>query len=134
MADLIQPVLTDDNRGFWEGCALGELRVQRCSACGHLRYPPAPWCPVCLDEGSEWVALSGRGEILSRLIFHQNYHPAWADRLPYNVVLVQLDEGPCLISNVSPLSSQDFAVGDTVEVVFEVEGDVTIPRFAVIAS
>jgi uncharacterized OB-fold protein len=131
MTDLIQPVVTDNNRGFWEGCAAGELRVQRCLACDHLRYPLAPWCPVCLDERSEWRTLSGRGLVLSKLVFHQSYHPAWKDRLPYNVVLVQLEEGPRMISNVAPLSSEDFAVGDAVEVVFEHEGEFAIPRFRI---
>lgn len=129
VSDFIEPIVTDVNRGFWEGTAAGELRVQRCAACGFLRYPPAPWCPSCLDEGAEWIPLSGRGTILSRLIFHQGYHPAWKERLPYNVVLVQLEEGPRMISNVAPLSEQGFAVGDAVEVVFEREGDVVIPRF-----
>ncbi len=128
MSEMIEPVVSDVNVGFWEGTAAGELRVQRCSN-DHLRYPPAPWCPECLDEASEWVALSGRGSILSKLVFHQAYHPAWKDRLPYNVVLVQLEEGPRMISNVAPLSAQDFAVGDAVEVVFETECDFAIPRF-----
>jgi len=131
MTDFIEPVVTDVNRGFWDGCADGVLRVQRCLACGHLRYPIAPWCPECLDERSEWQALSGRGSVLSKLVFHQSYHPAWKDRIPYNVVLVQLDEGPRMISNIAPVSSEDFAVGDAVEVVFEREGEFSIPRFRV---
>ncbi|TPW98534.1 OB-fold domain-containing protein, partial [Schumannella luteola] len=90
-----------------------------------------PWCPVCLDERWEWQALSGRGTVLSKLVFHQSYHPAWKDRLPYNVVLVQLEEGPRMISNVLPLTGEDFAVGDAVEVAFDPEGEVTIPRFRV---
>ncbi len=129
MSELIEPTLTELNRAFWEGCAARELRVQKCSACGYLRYPIAPWCPDCLDERSEWVALSGRGTILSTLVFHQGYHPAWKERLPYNVVLVQLEEGPRMISNVSPLSIREIPVGTQVEVVFETEGSITIPRF-----
>lgn len=134
MTHLIEPVITDTNRGFWEGCAVGELRVQACIACGHLRYPLAPWCPECLDERWEWRALSGRGTVLSKLVFHQSYHAGWKHRLPYNVVLVQLDEGPRMISNVTPLSSQDFAVGDVVEVLFEAEGELVIPRFRLMSA
>lgn len=129
MSELIEPVITDINRPFWEGTRVGELRVQKCLACGHLRYPLAPWCPVCLDENTEWIALSGRGTILSRLIFHQSYHPAWKERLPYNVVLVQLEEGPRMFSNVLPLSSQDIEVDMPVKVAFDPEGDFVIPRF-----
>jgi uncharacterized OB-fold protein len=133
MSDFIEPVVTDINRGFWEGAVAGELRAQLCSN-GHLRLPPAPWCPFCLSDGWHWEVLSGRGTVLSRLIFHQAYFPAWQDRLPYNVVLVQLEEGPRMISNVVPLSFQDFAVGDSLEAVFEAEGDLVIPRFRVVAA
>lgn len=133
MDAFIEPVISDVNRGFWDGTAAEELRAQRCGACSHLRLPPSPWCPVCLDENSTWVALSGRGSVLSRLIFHQPYHPAWTPRLPYNVVLVQLEEGPRMISNVAPLATQDFAVGDALEVVFEREGAFAIPRFRLAA-
>lgn len=132
MTELITPTITDTNRGFWEGCAQGELRVQRCVACDHLRYPLAPWCPECLLDRWEWQPLSGRGVVASKLVFHQSYHPGWKDRIPYNVVLVHLEEGPRMISNVVPLSAQAFSVGDAVEVVFEVEGDVTIPRFRLV--
>lgn len=132
MTDFIEPVITDTNRGFWEGTAEGVLRVQRCLACSHLRYPSADWCPACLDETWEWQPLTGRGTIMSRLVIHQSYHPAWKDRLPYNVVLVQLEEGPRMISNVLPLSEHDFEVGAAVEVAFDPEGDVVIPRFRLV--
>jgi hypothetical protein len=130
VSDFIEPVITDVNRGFWDGAAVGELRAQRCEN-GHVRLPPAPWCPFCLSDKWGWEALSGRGTVMSRLIFHQAYFPAWKNRLPYNVVLVQLEEGPRMISNVVPLSFQDFSVGDALEAVFEPEGELVIPRFRI---
>lgn len=69
------------------------------------------------------------GTIFSKLVFHQAYHPLWADRTPYNVVLVQLAEGPRMVSNIVPLSEEAFQVGDTVRVVFEHEGEFVVPRF-----
>jgi uncharacterized OB-fold protein len=129
MSELIEPVLTEHNRGFWEGTQAGELRVQKCDACGFLRYPNAPWCPQCLNDTWEWQRLSGRGTILSWMVFHQGYHPGWRGRLPYNVVVVQLEEGPRMFSNVLPLSEQDLSVGMEVEVAFDQEGEFAIPRF-----
>lgn len=132
MDELVEPVITDNNRGFWEGCASGELRAQSCLDCSHLRYPSAPWCPACLSDRWQWRALSGRGTVHAKLVFHQSYHPAWKDRIPYNVVLVQLEEGPRMISNVVPLATQDFSVGDSVEVAFDPEGEFFLPRFRLV--
>lgn len=134
MSAPVLPIVTELNAPFWDGCAAGVLRLQRCAACALLRYPIAPWCPNCLEDGAEWAPMSGRGTVVSALGFHHAYHPAWAARLPYNVVLVQLDEGPRMISNVTPLSRLDIPVGTPVEVVFENEHDVVIPRFRVIES
>jgi uncharacterized OB-fold protein len=129
MTGFIKPQLTDVNRGFWEAAADGVLAVQECDQ-GHLRYPPALRCPDCLSAGWSWQPLSGRGEVLSYIVIHQKYNAAWADRVPYNVALIQLAEGPRLVSNVVPLSRPDVEVGMSVQVVFEDEDGVPIPRFA----
>ena len=124
------PELSEENRPFWDGCRAGELRMQRCSACGHLRYPIAPLCPACLDEAHEWEALSGRGEVYSYVVFHQVYNQAFADDVPYNVALIQLDEGPRMFSNVVGVPNDAVSVGDRVVVVFDpATEEITIPRF-----
>jgi len=130
MSDAIAPFITDLNRPFWEGCAAGELRLQHCTACGLLRYPVSETCPRCLSPEAEWRPMSGRGEVLSAIAFHRAYNPAWADRVPYNVALVQLAEGPRMFSNVVPLDRLRIPAGTAVRVVFEATPDgVSIPRF-----
>jgi uncharacterized OB-fold protein len=114
----ILPLIDDLNRPFWDGCAAGELRLQACRSCGRLRYPISDRCPNCLSRSSDWRVLSGDGEILSWAVFQHSYQAAWADRIPYNVVLVQLREGPRMFGNVEPLERQDLAVGAPVHVVF----------------
>lgn len=117
-----QPALTDINRPFWEGAGRGKLMLQKCATCGHVRFPLGPVCTVCLGEETEWAEMSGKGEILCHLVFHQVYHKAWAGNVPYSVVLVQLDEGPRLFSNVAELDGADTEmdmVGRRVEAVFE---------------
>ncbi len=124
------PTLTDENRPFWEGCRAGELRMQQCRDCGHIRYPIQEICPTCLSERTEWTRLSGRGRVLARLVFHQIYHKAFAGDVPYNVVLVQLDEGPRMFSNVVGVPNEAITVGMPLEAVFEpATPEVTIPRF-----
>jgi uncharacterized OB-fold protein len=134
MVDPILPTITDLNRPFWDGAAAGELRLQRCITCGHLRYPISSVCPACLSPDAEWVALSGSGTVLSYVRFHRSYHPAWEHRVPYVVALVQLDEGPRLFSNIAGDDSAvevEVEVDDRVEAVFEPDptGAVTLPLF-----
>lgn len=116
---------------FWEGARAGELRLQRCGACEHVRFPPSPVCPRCLHEQAEWVATSGEGEILTYVVFHRAYQSGWEERVPYGVLLVQLDDGPRLFSDYSG-NLDELAVGRRVRVTFApMEGDWALPVFAV---
>src|SRR5581483_890442 len=94
------PAITEDGAPWWDGCRQGELRAQRCGACGHLRWPPSVLCPACLAEGGEWVRLSGRGTVWSFIVVHRPQHPAFFGDVPYNVAVVELEEGPRLHANV----------------------------------
>lgn len=132
MSDYLKPlpVLSADNRPFWDGCRGGRLMLQRCEACAQWRYPISPVCPQCLSDRFEWAAVSGRGTVFSFIVFHQAYHPGFKADLPYNVALVQLEEGPRLFSNVVGTPHAQVRIGDAVEVVFDaVTDEVTIPRF-----
>lgn len=130
-AEPIRPTVNDVNRPFWEACARGELRLQRCGSCGRLRYPAAIVCPECLSAEAEWQAVSGRGKVFSFVVFHRAYHPAWEGRVPYNVALIELDEGPILLSNVVGVDNARLAVGLDVRIAFErLDEALSIPVFA----
>lgn len=124
------PVISDSNRPFWEGCKNGKLKMQRCTECGHIRYPIGPVCTKCLSDSFVWETLSGKGEVFNYIIFHQKYSEAWADDLPYNVIMVQLDEGPRMFSNMVDIDNNDIKIGQRIEVVFERATDeIYIPKF-----
>lgn len=124
------PTITDENREFWEGAKHGRLRMQKCGDCGHIRYPISHVCPKCLSYNFNWTDLSGRGEVFSYIVFHQLYNKAFEKDIPYNVALVQLEEGPRMYSNVVGVDNDAVKVGDKVEVTFDpVTPEVTIPRF-----
>lgn len=128
------PEISDDNRGFWEATRQGELRLQRCTDCCELRYPVAQICPACLSASFDWDRVSGRGTVFSFVVFHQVYHPAYKDDVPYNVAMIQLEEGPRMISNIVDVSGQVEA-GTPVEAVFDhVTEEVSIPRFRIVPA
>jgi uncharacterized OB-fold protein len=134
MSDPVTPIVGEWNRPFWDAASAGELRFQRCVACGHLRYPIAPICPRCLDARATWDRVSGRGEVLSYVIFRRAYHPSRADQIPYAVALIQTDEGPRMFSDLPAGEEGDIAVGDRVEVEFIPSGPFAVPRFRRLSS
>ena len=124
------PAPSDLSAPFWAAGLEGKLRLQRCNVCGHIRFPLDPICPRCLSREHEWVALSGRGSVQTFIRFHQAYDPSWEDRVPYVVALIQLEEGPVMISNVVGEGAANVKVDDPVEVVFELtSSDAALPQF-----
>lgn len=87
-----RPVADLDSAPFWEGLTRHELLVQRCAACSSLQFPFRPACSRCLAPSPEPVAVSGRGTVLSWIVTHRVFHPAFADRVPYTTALVRLAE------------------------------------------
>jgi hypothetical protein len=116
-----------DDAAFWGALAAGELRIQRCVACGTFRHPPRPVCAHCGDRGSEWTAVAGTGEVWSYTVIHPPTLPAFADRVPYGAVVVRLDEGVFLVSNLVDCPVDELSVGDRVELVITAVDDDLLP-------
>ncbi len=124
------PAITEEMRPFYAAAARGELVVQRCGGCGALRFPARPLCTACLSTASEWIPVSGRGEVFSFTVMHQVYHPGFATEVPYAVVIVQLAEGPRMVSNLVGVDPHAIRIGMPARVVFEQISDVvTLPKF-----
>lgn len=114
-----KPVLDPWNSPFWGGVAEGHLRLQKCEACSSYWFPPGPRCPECGSAAWTWSDVSGNGVVLSYCTFHQGYFPGLAAITPYEVAIVQLDEGPKLVSNiVVPSGAPSTNIGDRVKVLF----------------
>ena len=124
------PAVTEDGAPYWEAAKEGRLVAQRCTACGHLRFPPSILCPRCLAEDTQWATLSGRGTIYSFIIVHRPQHPAFFADAPYNVAIVELDEGIRMHTNIVDCPNDQLAIGLPVEVVFDkVHDEATLPKF-----
>src|SRR5437763_1939561 len=108
------PTLREEHRPFSESSRNGRLTLQQSRSCGHLRYPISPYCPRCLSAEFAWTPVSGRGTVFSYIVIHQAYHPGFKADLPYNVALIQLEEGPRMYSNVVGVANDQVKVGDAV--------------------
>ena len=130
MPELPLPVPSEDNQTFWDYLNQGELRIERCAACGTMRHPPRPMCAECQSYEVEWVRVSGRGSVYSYIVTHQPIHPALVDKVPFATVIVELEEGPRLTTNLVDVAPAEIAIGMPVEVVFQRMNDqITLPLF-----
>jgi uncharacterized protein len=122
------PAVNRDSSFFWEGTAVGELRIQRCRACNTLRHPPGPVCAACGSYGWDYVVASGRGTIFSFVV--QHHPPVAGQDPPFVVVLVDLEEGTRIIGNLIDADPTDLSIGEAVRVVFvPVDDDLVLPQW-----
>src|SRR4051812_44950455 len=122
------PILTDDNRAFWEAATEGRLVAQRCSQCHTSPPPPRPMCPQCHSLEHEIVDLAGTGTVYSYALLHHPQHPAFTYPVP--AVLVELDEGVRIVSNMIDIDPHDITIGMEVEVAFApAEHETAVPVF-----
>lgn len=130
--ELPKPEPSDLTRPYWEALRNGHLVIQRCK-CGHAFLPARRHCPSCLREEPQWERASGKGVLISWVVYHVAYHPAFESRLPYNVALVQLDEGPQLLTNILG-PNENISAGAQVELEIEREGEVSLARFRMVGD
>jgi uncharacterized protein len=115
---------------FLDAAKNGVLVVQRCGDCGERRFPAREICSACLSRNASWEPVSGKGKVFSFYVMHQVYHPAFASEVPYAVVIVELDEGPRLTTNVVGCRPDEIAIGMPVAVAFEERSpEVSLPVF-----
>lgn len=117
------------DKPFWDHFQQdGKLHLQCCNTCGRFRYPPSSVCPACLAEEAAWLPTKGTGTVLSWTIFHRQYLPEYP--APYNVIAVELDEGPIFVSNLADIDQVRASIGRRVSCVAELLNDgIYIPRF-----
>ena len=123
------PVPTPETRHYWEGAKGGELLLQRCDACSHAYFPPRPFCPKCASRKVSVFKASGRAKLYSYVIHHRAA-PGFTP--PYAIAVVELVEGPRLMSNIvdCPQTPEALQLDMALTVVFEKQiEDITLPVF-----
>lgn len=124
------PSPTPETQHFWDGTAAGELRLQRCTDCDHAYFPPRPFCPACSSRAVEVFAASGRATLHSYVIHHREA-PGFTP--PYSIAVVELEEGPRMMTNIvgCDQTPEALQLDMAVEVTFEsVSDDISLPLFA----
>lgn len=123
------PRLDAWNRHFWDRTREHVFAAQRDEE-GNFWFPPSPVSPFTRSARWSWCELSGHGTVASWVVFHQGYFAGFAEELPYNVALVQLDEGPCLFTNLTGISNNEIRIGMRVALEFhEMNGEMSLPVF-----
>jgi hypothetical protein len=124
------PRPTPETARYWQAAREHRLEIQHCNACGKFWFPPSQSCPHCLAADFAWTRVSGAGKVFSFVTYHRVYHPAFAKDVPYVVALVELDEGPRLLTNIIGVPPQDVTCDMPVTVTFDdFEDGVSVPKF-----
>ena len=122
------PVPDEDSLLFWQGLSDGKFLLQTCIDCGIKNYPPVSMC--CQQFNFEWVNAQGTGSIFSYVVTHQPIHPALKGHTPFLTVVVQLDEGPRITSNLVDGDPENIEIGSRVELnLVRLSDEVTLPLF-----
>lgn len=120
------PVPTPETVHFWEGTAVGEIRLQLCEACAVPYFPPQPFCPRCGSEAISILVSSGRATLVSHVV---SYLPAPGFEPPYVLAVVALDEGPQMLTNIIGAAPDTLVLDEPLGAVFDDEDGYTLVRF-----
>jgi uncharacterized OB-fold protein len=128
----VKPLPTPDldSQAYWQGLKSGQLLLQHCGACGHVQFYQQAICRQCGSEDLTHRAASGRGIVHSFSVVHRAPGPAFKQDTPYAVLLVELAEGPRMISSLVEADPMAVQFDMPVELVCDpVNAEVVLPRF-----
>lgn len=123
------PQPTPETQHFWDGTKANTLLLQRCDDCSKVYFPPRLFCPACASRKVSVTQASGKAKLYSYVIHHR---PVPGFTPPYAIAVVELDEGPRMMTNIveCPQTPEALVLDMPVEVVFEAQNDtITLPLF-----
>lgn len=124
------PTITADHEEFWIATKEHRMKLQRCDDCGRFWYYPGPVCHYCSSRAFTWTPVSGRGTIYSYSVLERAKGNPFEDDVPIAIILVRLEEGPVMMSNLVDFEPEQLAIDTPVTVDYEdVDDRVTLPIF-----
>jgi uncharacterized OB-fold protein len=112
------PVADPDSSEYWSAAHEGRLVLQRCESCDSYQLYPRDHCISCRGP-VKWVEATGRGSVYSFTVIRQNHSRPFRDMIPYVVALVDLEEGPRVMTNIVGCEPENVAIGMPVRATFE---------------
>jgi uncharacterized OB-fold protein len=123
------PVPDEPSAPFFDGARRHELMLQQCQACKAWMWPVKHRCVECFSDQVTWLPASGRGTLHTFTVVHHAY-PGFGHDVPYNVAVVELEEGVRMTADVVGCANSELDIGMAVEVVFDdLSATATLPRF-----
>lgn len=124
------PEVTPLTKPFWSAAREHRLVIQRCDDCAAYRFPPEVACVYCASSRATWTPLSGRATLWSWTVTHPPLLPYFAQRAPWPVAIVQLDEGPRMVTNLVDVPVEAYEIGIALSVDFEdIDSEITLVVF-----
>ena len=127
----VPPIADAFTQPWWDACHARQLLARTCATCGRNHFPPRPSCPHCWSDQVTWQQVSGRGTLYTFSVVRENDLAPFGENLPYVPAIVELEEGPRLMTSIVESPSTAIAVGALVEVVFVDRGHWTFPVFRI---
>jgi len=125
------PAPEPETEAFWDAARERRLLVKRCADCGEAHFYPRPFCPRCWSENVTWEEASGHATLYTWSTVHVNDLPPFPERVPYVAAIVELAEGPRMMTNVVDCDAEQLAVGMALEVRYrDLDDEFSIPVFA----
>ncbi|MGW0766690.1 Zn-ribbon domain-containing OB-fold protein [Streptomyces sp. NPDC002676] len=115
-------------RPYWDAAQAGRLLIRRCAACGRAHHYPREFCPHCWSEEVTWEQATGRASLYTWSTVHRNDLPPFGDRTPYVAAVVELAEGPRMMTELVECDGSGLTAGMELEVTFREEKPVFRPR------
>ena len=112
---------------YWDGAAAGELRYQRCAACGHVQLIPRSLCEQCHGSRLDWQVSQRTGTVLTFTTVHRAPLPAFKSMLPYVIAIVYMDEGFRVMANALPQGREGLEIGARVRIGFQEVHGMALP-------
>lgn len=124
------PTVEDETRPFWDASREHRFLIARCHACGRAHHYPRPFCPFCWSEDVAWEDASGRATLYTYSTVHVNDMAPFAGQLPYVAAVVELDEGPRVMTRIVDADPEQLHIGMALEVGFvDLSPEITAPVF-----